>query len=311
MIEMQRLDRLLLKSCQSNSAIKWFAPAQLTQISSMKTHQQLTLTMNQQPKVITAKLIIAADGANSSVRRLLNIKADEKSYGQTAIVANIGLARGHNNIAYERFTRNGAIAMLPTLGQQSAMVWALPDSIAKELLNLSDKDFLNHLQKNFGYRLGRLVKLIKRSCFPLKLVRTHQGHADRTIFIGNAAQALHPIAAQGFNLGLRDVAAIAQMIREVQNEHYELGDSMMIKQYHALRKWDKRSMVMLTDLLVQMFSYRSIPISVFRSSLLLALDRIKPVKKALSYHTMGMSRGLTGRLPDLVCGLPLTRISHE
>lgn len=305
MVEIKRLMCLLMQSCRSSSAIKWFAPAQLQQISSMQDQQKLTVTTQQQTRVITTKLIIAADGSNSIVRRLLNIKMTEKPYGQTAIVANIGLARDHQHIAYERFTSNGAIAMLPTVGKQSAMVWAVSDGIAKTLLNLSDKDFLACLQKNFGYRLGRLVKVVKRSGFPLKLVQTKQKHPNGVIFIGNAAQALHPIAAQGFNLGLRDVAAIAQIVREFLIEGEKLGNCAMIKQYHRQRKWDKQSMIMLTDLLVSMFSYPSIPSTVFRSSLLVAIDRVKPVKKALLYHMMGMSTGMMGKLPDLVCGLPL------
>ncbi|ASQ47440.1 2-octaprenyl-6-methoxyphenyl hydroxylase [Legionella clemsonensis] len=289
-VEMQYINRALH---QLLSLQEILAPAQLQFLDQQKG--VVTASTSTGEFSIQAKLIVAADGTDSAVRRLLNIPARQKDYGQLAIVANIGLARAHHYWAYERFTASGPLALLPMTDNRASLVWALKPEEAQRLFHLNEKEFLTTLQRQFGYRLGRLVRVGKRVIFPLRQVVMTQQTPWPFVFVGNAAHTLHPVAGQGFNLGLRDVAALAQCILQ-----YGLNPSML-QQYGGMRRQDQQSIINLTDGLIKIFTSRLPGLSLARNVGLVAVDNLPFLKNRLAYY----ARGFAGVTPDLVCGMAL------
>lgn len=244
---------------------------------------------------IKAKLIVAADGAQSTVRQFAGLDVKIKTYQQEAIITNIGLTRSHNNIAYERFTPSGPLAMLPMSDHRMSLVWALHPEQAASLMALPDAAFLKALQAGFGYRLGRFHQLGKRFLYPLKQAIMPKKIAWPMVFIGNAAHTLHPVAGQGFNLGLRDVATLAQCV-------IEFGlNADMLKYYQSQRDYDQKTISQLTDGLVDLFTHPMPGLGGLKSLGLIAMDNSAGLKKLLMHHASGFG----GISPDLVCGIPL------
>ena len=270
------------------------APAELVSLDSTKGIAQIRQASI--VRQITAKLIVAADGSHSAVRALCGLSTQVRDYHQHAIVANIGLARAHQRIAYERFTAKGSLALLPMNGLRASMVWALGSVEAKQMMLMEPALFLSALQRTLGYRLGRLVRVGERESFPLQqIVMPESIIAPHVVFIGNAAHTLHPVAGQGFNLGLRDVAMLSQCIIKKG-----MSPSMLLE-YQQLRRSDQQSTIHLTDSLVQIFASQLPFMACARRMGLLALDQV-PVLKAM---LMRYGSGFSGIIPDLVCGIPL------
>lgn len=244
---------------------------------------------------IVARLVVAADGTQSGVRRFCNLSAKVKQYNQHAIVANVGLLKSHEQCAYERFTVQGPLALLPMQDNRMSLVWAVPPNEAAQLLSLSDTDFLRKLQKAFGYRAGRFVKVGKRFSFPLQRVLMSQQIQWPVVFVGNAAHTLHPVAGQGFNLGLRDVATLAQCMVE-----RGLTEDMLLH-YVQLRARDQQAITCLTDGLIQVFTSHLPGLGVVRGLGLMALDNVPVLKNLLVRY----ARGFGGAIPDLVCEIAL------
>lgn len=254
-----------------------------------------TIIKDGQTHIIKTKLIVAADGTNSSLRNFCNLKCEVKNFKESALVANIGLARSHANIAYERFTSNGPIAILPMTNQRGALVWSLPHHEAIKMSALPENVFLNALQKSFGYRLGKFIKVGRRSTFPLTQSIMPITYEKSIVFIGNAAHTLHPVAGQGFNLGLRDVATLAECILK-----YGLEQDML-KEYQLMRNHDQKYIKIFTENLISVFKSKLPGVSTFRGLGLLALDNSNLGKELLERYT----RGFAGNSPNLVCGIPL------
>lgn len=244
---------------------------------------------------ISAKLIVAADGTESKLRQLCGLSTTIKEYGQEAIVANVGLARPHDFKAFERFTRSGPLALLPMQDNRMSLVWSLTPDETNQMMIVDDTEFLKQLQNAFGYRLGRFVKLGKRHRYPLKQSIMPQQSKWPIVFVGNAAHTLHPVAGQGFNLGLRDVATLAQCIAN------EGLSQIMLEHYLKLRAHDQRSIKHLTDGLVQLFTNRLPGVGLARNLGLIALDNVPALKNLLARY----ARGFGGVIPDLVCEIAL------
>lgn len=289
-VEMQQMHRAFYQRLNHDAIL---APSELVAFDAQT--RIATVQSGKAQYRIYAKMVIAADGAQSQVRQFCHIQADIKSYQQQAIVANIATARSHQHIAYERFTSSGPLALLPMQGQRVAMVWSLAPLEAKRMLQCDDAQFLQALQKAFGYRLGRLLQVGKRAAFPLQQVTQTQQVLGTTVFIGNAAHTLHPVAGQGFNLGLRDVAMLAQCI--VQQGISEA----MLQFYQRQRASDHTRIVQLTDGLIQLFTSRVPGAAFVRRLGMLAIDQIPLCRSILARY----ARGFGGILPDLVCGIPL------
>lgn len=290
-VEIQQINRALHQLLDAENIL---APATLIDLDD----RAAIATVQQQGKVqqVKATLIVAADGANSSVRKFAGMRVDRKDYQQQAIVANIGLNRPHHNHAYERFTAAGPLAMLPMTQQRASLVWAMRPQDAEQLMALNERDFLKELQRAFGYKLGRLIKSGTRQLYPLRQAIMPKQIAWPLVFVGNAAHTLHPVAGQGFNLGLRDVAALAQCIIE-QGLNAE-----MLEGYQAMRRYDQKTTTRFTDGLIDIFTSRVPGLGIARSLGLIAVDNIPSLKSALTRH----ARGFAGVSPDLVCGIELS-----
>lgn len=295
------LGKSLVQQLDQLNNLTLLSPAKLTDLTLGNEYATAVINRDGKSESITARLIVAADGGNSIVRHKLDIDTTDHDYQQTAIIANITPERLHQSVAYERFTRHGPLALLPMDDNRCALVWTRNPEDAKRILELDDKSFLAELQSSFGNRLGRLLKSGKRSAYPLRLVRAQEQVRNRLALIGNAAHTLHPIAGQGFNLGLRDVAALAQTIADALQKEQDIGELSVLNQYAQWRSRDHRQVIGFTNTLVNTFSNHFPPMAFARNLGLLATDIIPPLKHSLARHSMGIS----GRLPRLARGLPL------
>jgi 2-octaprenyl-6-methoxyphenol hydroxylase len=250
---------------------------------------------------LCTRLIVGADGGRSVVRDLAGITANRTGYGQTAIIANITPGHDHHCVAYERFTASGPLAMLPLSGHRCSMVWTVSEDEAQNVLGLCDEEFLERVQGQFGARLGILQKVGHRTAYPLALINTREAVRERMVLIGNAAHTLHPVAGQGFNLGLRDVAALAEVLVEAVTIGRDPGSREVLDRYSSWRRRDQHRVIAMTDGLVRLFSNDLLPLVVARSAGLLALDKLVPLKRLLMRQTMGIA----GRQPRLARGLTL------
>ncbi|MBV8063297.1 MAG: 2-octaprenyl-6-methoxyphenyl hydroxylase [Nevskia sp.] len=232
---------------------------------------------------IGARLVVAADGARSAVRELLGISAEQRDYEQHAIVSAVRSSRPHQGVAYERFTPEGPIALIPKPEDAASLVWTVPQARVQERLALDDAAYLAQAQDCFGGRLGRFTALGRRWSFPLARVLSGTLTAPRTVFIGNAAQSLHPVAAQGFNLGLRDVATLAGLLAAAPDP----GAAELLAEYAARRERDRNRVAGLTDLMVRAFSNRVPVLSQARHWGLVAVELAAPLREAVLRQHLG------------------------
>lgn len=254
---------------------------------------------------VEARLVVAADGARSAVREAVGIASSVRDYLQHAVVANVATQAFHEFVAYERFTPSGPIAVLPLADGRCGVVWTLPPEQAQVVQKLPPAEFLSRLQEQFGYRLGRFTQVGERHAYPLALTQSDGQVAGRAVIIGNAAQGLHPIAGQGFNLGLRDVATLAEVIADdlaQRGAEADPGAVEVLARFAEWRKADRRTVIAFTDGLVRVFGTRLAPVRAARGAGLLLFDLFAPAKHAFARVTMG----LAGRLPRLARGLPLS-----
>lgn len=281
--------------------IELLCPAQLTQLTLAEDAATVDVMMDGSSQQLRARLIVAADGANSAVRESLGIQTRHWGYDQTAVIANITPEKFHEHTAYERFTDSGPLAMLPLQAQRCGVVWTVRSGDADAVMALDDAQFLARLQARFGQRLGRLLTVGARQAYPLTLVRARASVRARLALIGNAAHSLHPVAGQGFNLGLRDVAALADTIMDAQRGGIDIGDRAILQAYADARGRDQRGVIAFTDGLARIFANPLAPVALARNLGLIAVDLLPAGKHFLTRRTMG----LAGRLPRLARGLEL------
>ena len=255
----------------------------------------LSLKRGEEAFSVSAKLLVGADGGNSSVRKLLEIGQQVTEYGQTALVTTIKSSLPHNNIAFERFTRSGPLALLPVDKNHCAVVWTRSNEDATALMSGSETGFLAELQQCFGYNLGEFSLVAPRRAFPLSLIRAENMTAARTVIIGNAVHQLHPVAGQGFNLGLRDVVQMAEMIIRQHEAKQDIGSAEFLSAYSNARQKDHDRTISFTDGVVRIFSNDWLAVSAARNIGLALMDHLPAAKTLLTRHAMG----LAGRLPRL------------
>ncbi len=273
-------------------------PARLEGLEVARDHVRLTLSGPGGTEAIDARLVVAADGAKSAVRERLGIAAETRDYEQSAIVSAVRPQYAHAGVAYERFLDTGPFAVLPKPddadGGACSLVWTVPTAQVEQRLALDDAAFLAAASESFGERLGRFRALGRRQAYPLSRVMSRELSAPRTLFIGNAAQSLHPVAAQGFNLGLRDAATLAEVLSGAQDP----GAADLLAQYVARRGEDRRHVADFTDRLVRLFSNAVPGLRGLRHLGLLALDFDSPARDAVLLQNLGFG----GRVPDLARG---------
>ena len=254
-------------------------------------------------KIVGCSLLVAADGANSSVRDMLGIAAQTQRYEQRAVIGNLLPEKSLDHRAFERFTEQGPLALLPLADDRAGFIWTVSEDHAERVLALDDAEFLREFQEQFGYRLGTFSRVGKRASYPLLLSKAARLTATRSVLVGNAAHGLHPVAAQGFNLGMRDVAALCDCIADTRREadSFDPGSEQLLERYANWRRDDQNKLVRFTDGLVKLFGSSRRPLRALRNLGMLGFDLVPGVRSLFARHTMG----LAGRLPRLSRGVPL------
>ena len=291
----------LYKVMYEQDDISLFCPAQLVELKQDAKQVSVDISIDGNVKKLTGRLLVAADGNRSQVLQMLAIGSSRQDYGQSALICNVTPARKHHNVAYERFTDSGPLAFLPMKDNRCSVVWTLEPEQAEYLYALEDEDFRELLQQRFGYRLGMIQKTGRRAVYPLFMQAATQMSHRRVAIIGNAAHSVHPVAGQGFNLALRDVALLAELVVEAGRSGQDIGADILLQQYVNTREQDIQRVYRFTDVLVKTFSNAIEPLAHLRSCALQLVDLVPELKHQLGRQSMG----LAGRLPRLGRGLPL------
>ncbi|MDD1612087.1 MAG: 2-octaprenyl-6-methoxyphenyl hydroxylase [Methylococcaceae bacterium] len=281
--------------CVEAANIPRICPARVAGLHSGTQEIGVSLKLGGEPETVSSKLVVGADGGLSSVRKLLDIGQQVSDYGQTALVTTVKSSIPNHFTAYERFTASGPLALLPVGERHSSVVWTRSEEEAEMLLTANEADFIAELQECFGYRLGELTLAAPRRTFALTLIRAERMVEGRAVIIGNAAHQLHPVAGQGFNLGLRDVVALAEMLINQHAQGRDIGDAALLRAYAESRRLDHDHTIRFTDQLIHIFSNEWLPFAAARNAGLCLLDLLPAAKSLLSRHAMGLS----GRLPRL------------
>ncbi|KAF3983212.1 MAG: 2-octaprenyl-6-methoxyphenyl hydroxylase [Methylococcales symbiont of Hymedesmia sp. n. MRB-2018] len=275
--------------------IKQICPGRILGLISDRDAVHVSLKETDKPMSLSVKLLVGADGGQSTVRSLLEIPRHITQYQQTALITTVRSSIPHNNTAFERFTESGPLAVLPVNNEECSIVWTRTEEDAEDLMSSTEAEFLQQLQQCFGYVLGGLTLSSPRRAFPLSLIQAENMVSGRTVIIGNAVHQLHPVAGQGFNLGMRDVVQLAEMLVEQQQKKADIGGASFLQRYVELREKDHKQTIQFTDGLVKIFSTDWLPLAAARSISLAVLDHIPFAKSMLAKHAMG----LAGRLPRI------------
>lgn len=242
---------------------------------------------------ICTNLVVVADGAESNTASKLGIRGISIDYNQTAMIANVQLQKSHSGIAYERFTDQGPIALLPlpnSLGEhRGALVWVVPKDSSEGLMKLSNQSFLDELQRRFGYRGGYFIRIGNRSSYPLSLKLSNEQVRRNLIIMGNAAHSLHPVAGQGFNLSLRDANALSIILQQAQSKGQPIGSLDVLERYTESQSVDQRNTIFFSDNLTKFFSGSSAPAATIRNFGLISLDLLPPLRHRLARFGMGLA----------------------
>jgi 2-octaprenyl-6-methoxyphenol hydroxylase len=300
------LGTALWSRLQASANVQVLCPAQVSRITAGEHAVSLQIAQGAATATFDCKLVVAADGVHSAVRSAFGVDAESRDYEQTAVITTVLPQRFHDHVAYERFTGSGPLALLPLEGGRCTLVLTLNRTMAESAMAWSDQEFLAEVQRRFGFRLGRFLKAGRRVPYPLSLTRAVRTSAGRCVIVGNAAQGLHPVAGMGFNLGLRDVASLAELIAERRHEPcFDAGAASLLSEYDQWRAADRGGVIAFTDGLVRMFASSSSLVRRLRNVGLLAFDLLPPAKAALSRLSTGAGAGGSARVPKLARGVAL------
>ena len=303
-LENRILGGALWQALDAAEGFTCLAPAKLSSLTVGEERVEAEVTTAQERLSLVAKVVVAADGANSQVRRELAIATHEDRYEQQAVILNCATELPHAGRAFERFTPDGPLAFLPLSANRVAVVWTRSHEEASRVATLEDDVFGRELQAAFGYRLGRITRIGSRTAYPLARLRSAAVVGLRAVLIGSAAVNLHPVAGQGFNLALRDVASLAEIFTEHFDGHAvaeDPGSVDVLDRYQQWREQDQKRVAALTHGLIRLFGYGALPLAASRGIGLMAFDLVPGAKAELARQTMGLS----GRLSRLARGLPL------
>ena len=296
------IGRVLWQALREAPHITVAMPAQLKSATLRDDGVLLDVAFGGVTEKIRAAVAVAADGAGSVLRASAGIDAEVEDYDQIAIVVNAATETPNTGEAFERFTASGPLAVLPVTGGGYAVVWAVSPTRAAELIALDEAAFAAQLLTAFGWRAGRWTRIGRRNSYPLALTRAGETVSGRVVLIGNAAQALHPVAGQGFNLGLRDAATLAEMLAgAAANSDFSPSVVELLGKFAAWRADDRKGVTRFTDSLVKLFGSNAPGVGLVRNFGLLLFDLSPAAKRALSR----VSWGFAGRMPRLARGLPL------
>ena len=283
-IELADAGSILHHQLVTRPQIDLFCPAKVEHIERTQSEALVRLDTG---KRLRAKLVVAADGSPSHCCDLLHIDRSERDFEQVAIIANITTAEPHQGQAFERFTEHGPVALLPMSQGRSSLVWCIEPQQQARIMALTDTEFLAELQPIFGWRLGALTIAGARNCYPLVLRQAKRLVTHRTAIIGNAAQTLHPIAGQGFNLGLRDVMALAEEIAAGVKRGADIGLPTVLGRYRERRLPDRQATIAMTAGLVSLFANNNPALIVGRNVGLMTMSLSNTLQAPLLRCAMG------------------------
>lgn len=281
-VELQDVGKLLNEAISASQAITLFCPAVISDVQ--RTTDSVTVSLVDGIQ-LSAKLLVAADGAMSTCCDKVGLALSEHDFNQVAVIANIQVHPVHYGRAFERFTAQGPLALLPMSNRRMSLVWCVDKDLAESLLEMPDTEFIERLQSEFGWRLGKIEQCGKKSHYSLVLRHRQQNISHRFAVVGNAAQTLHPIAGQGFNLGIRDVITLADIITQTAGD---IGDYSLLSEFRQDRDPDRSSTIRLTSTLVHLFSNAWLSTTLGRNLGLIALDNIPSIKAPLLRRTLGI-----------------------
>jgi len=291
----------VLQTTLNASPIEIWAPAQVIKIQYDNQLITAQIKKDEQTQTLSTRLLVVADGGRSPVRQQLGITSHEFDYQQTAIIANVTPSSPHQQIAYERFTVSGPLALLPLPDNHCSLVWTRTPTQAKTIMAWNDSAFLSALQQEFGWRLGQFRHVGQRHAYPLRLVRAQPLTRSRAVVIGNAAHTLHPVAGQGLNLGLRDVASLVETVVNSWRNGEDIGSATTLQRYVAWQQPDHQRIIDLTDQFINVFANALPPLVMLRNFGLLMIDALPPLRKQFVRQMAGMKsypsrllRGLPG-----------------
>jgi 2-octaprenyl-6-methoxyphenol hydroxylase len=281
-----------VKNCPN---VTYLCPAQVVNIQYQQDVVTMDVKIADQMQTVRTKLVVAADGSRSPIRQAAGIKTRGWKYWQSCIVAFVKPEKPHNNTAYEKFWSSGPFAILPLPGNRCRIVWTAPHEEAKALCALDDEQFLRKLQARYGNQMGKLELLGDRFIFQVQLMQSDRYALHRLALIGDAAHNCHPVGGQGLNLGIRDVAALAQVLQEADAQGEDIGNIEVLKRYERWRQRENLTILGFTDLLDRMFSNNILPVVIVRRLGLWMMQRIPMVK----VFALKLMIGLKGKTPKL------------
>lgn len=286
-VEGRVLQQALWRQLQQAENVTAIYPAE-PEALHFDAEQQATLTLKGGRR-LQARLVVAADGADSALRKLADIPTVAAAYGQRAIVAHLHTQKPHGNVARQRFLPTGPIALLPLADGRVSIVWSLDEARAEEVLALDDERFCAAVTEASAKVLGKGTAITRRAAFPLRRLRVREYVRARLALIGDAAHAVHPLAGQGMNLGLRDAAVLSAVIQDACARERDIGDLAVLRRYERARKGDNLAMIMALDGFKRLFGNEIPPITLLRNAGLSAVNRFTPLKSAFMRHAMGLN----------------------
>lgn len=281
-VELADVGRVYQELLTHSTAIDLYCPDSAKHIT--RTQENVTIELAS-GELLNTKLLVAADGAVSQCCQQIGLELSEHDFDQVAVIANIVTQEPHQGRAFERFTENGPVALLPMSDNRMSLVWCLRPDEAQIVMELSESEFLERLQQDFGWRLGAMQKVGLRASYPLLLRHRKQNISHRFAIVGNAAQTLHPIAGQGFNLGIRDVVTLAE---ELVKQGEDVGSYQGLIRFSRRREADRNETIWLTSSLVHVFSNDLLAMRIGRNTALAAMDNLSFFKQPLLRHTLGL-----------------------
>jgi len=283
-VENRLVQHVLWQALQADARITLHCPAKVAATEVDTERRTLHLADDSR---IAARLVIAADGAESVLRDLLDIATHERDYAQRAIVAHVATERAHEDTAWQRFLPHGTIAFLPLLDGRSSIVWSVPSAEAERLLALEDAAFRDELGASADFRLGRVIASTPRAAFPLRMKLAKAYVASRFALIGDAAHVVHPLAGQGVNLGLRDVDELCAVMIEARDARRDFASEAVLGRYERRRRSDNAIAAYSFDAIQRVFGSEAMPVAMLRGAGLGLVDKLTPLKRLFARHAAG------------------------
>ena len=296
-VEARAFGGAMVETLPGLAGVDFLCPAQVTAVA---TDEEAAIDGNEGHRRIEARLLVGADGAQSFVREALGIEAERHDYGQSAVICNVTPEQDHRGRAFELFTPDGPFAVMPHVEGRCGLIWCVPTDGVDEVMNLPEDEFLRRANRRFGGHLGPLLRMGRRSHYPLRLVRAREDVRPRALILGNAAHAIHPVGAQGFNLGLRDVAALAEVLADARRAQprADPGAAALLRRYSAWRKPDHDGTIAYSDGLARIYANPTGAAAAGRAAALLAHAFVPALRRRMAVQAMGYR----GRIPRLARG---------